>query len=56
MKIYLKKGGFNVQKWHSNIPSIENTETTTSSDATYAKQMFQISSNETKILGVPWTF
>ena len=50
-----KKGGFNLHKWHSYIPSLENTKTTTSSELTYAKQMFQTSSNETKILGVPWT-
>ena len=36
------------------MPSLENTKTTTSSELTYAKQMFQTSSNETKMLGVPW--
>ena len=41
-------------KWHSYIPSIENTKTTTSNELTYAKEMFQASSNETKILRVPW--
>ena len=35
-------------------PSLESTKTTTSSVLTYAKQMFQTNSNETKILGVPW--
>ena len=54
MKSYLKNGGFNLHKQHSNILSLENTKTTTSSELTYAKQMFQTSSNETKILGVPW--
>ena len=49
-----KTGGFNLHKCYSNIPSLENTNTTTSSELTYAKQMFQTSSNETKILGVPW--
>ena len=44
-----KKCGFNLHKWDSNIPSLENTKTTTSSELTYAKQMFQTSSNETKI-------
>ena len=48
-----KKGGFNFHKWYSNIPSVENTKATTSSELTYPKQMFQISSSETKILGVP---
>ena len=49
-----KKGSFNLHKWYSNIQSLENTKTTTSTGLTYAKQMFQTSSNETKILGVPW--
>ena len=49
VKSYLKKGGFNLHKQHSNILSLENTKTTTSSELTYAKQMFQTSSNETKI-------
>ena len=49
-----KKGGFNLHRWHSNVPSPENTKTTTSNELTYAKQMFQTSSNETKILSVPW--
>ena len=53
-KELFKKGGFNLHMWHYNIPSLENTTTTTSSELTYAKQMFQTSSNETKILGVPW--
>ena len=35
-----KKGGFNLHKWYSYIPSLENTRTTTSSELTYAKQMF----------------
>ena len=38
----------------SNIPSMENTKTITSIEVTLAKQMFQTSSNKTKILGVPW--
>ena len=49
-----KKGGFNLHKWYSNILSLENAKTSTSSELTYAKQMFQTSLNETKILGVPW--
>ena len=49
-----KKGRFNLHKWHSNIPSLESTKTATTSELTYAKQIFQTSSNETKILDVPW--
>ena len=32
-----KKGGFHLHKWHSNIPSLENTETTTSKELTLSK-------------------
>lgn len=51
---FLKQGGFNLHKWHSNIPPLENTKTTTSNELNYAKQLFQTSSNETKIFYVPW--
>ena len=47
-----KKGGFNLHKWHSNIPSLKNTKSTTSREPIYAKEMFQTSSNGTKKLGV----
>ena len=49
-----KKGGFNLHKWHCNIPSLENIKATTSKELTYAKQMFHTNSNKTKILGVTW--
>ena len=39
-KELFEKGGFNLHKWHSNKPSLENTKTTISSELTYAKQMF----------------
>ena len=45
----LKRGGFNLHKWKSNIPSLENTKTTITNELTYGKQMFQTSSTETKI-------
>ena len=48
------KGGFNLLKWHSNIPSLENTKITNSNELTYGKQMFQTSLNETKTLGISW--
>ena len=32
-----KKGGFNLHKWQSNVPSLENTKTTTSSELTKSK-------------------
>ena len=47
-----RKGGFSLHKWHSNVPSLENIKATTSNELTSAKQTFQTSSNETKILGV----
>ena len=31
-----------------------NTQTATSNELTYTKQMFQSSSNKTELLGVPW--
>ena len=46
MKSCLKKGGLNLRKWHSNIPSADNSKTNTSNEVTYTKQMFQTSSNE----------
>lgn len=48
-----KKGSFNSHKWHSNILSLGDTKTTTANEVTYTKQMFETSSNETKVLGVP---
>ena len=53
-KELFKKGDSILHKWYSNIPSLKNTKTATSIELTYAKQMFQTSSNGTKILGVPW--
>ena len=44
------KGGFNLHKWNSNIPSNESTRN--SSEVTYARQMFSGKSSHTKILGL----
>ena len=49
-----KKGSFSLYKWIFNKPSLKITKTTTSSELTYAKEIFQTSSNETRELGVPW--
>ena len=46
------KGGFNLRKWHSNIPSLENDNT--NSKQTYAKQLFSSNSAHTKILRLGW--
>ena len=52
--IRVRKGGFNLFKRHSNIPSLENTKGTASNELTLPKQMFLTSSNETKKLDIPW--
>ena len=44
------KGGFNLHKWRSNIPSLENDNT--NSEQTYAKQLFSSNSGHTKISGL----
>ena len=49
---FQKKGAFTQAAFLHT--SVENTKTTTSNELTYAKEMFQASSNETKILRVPW--
>ena len=46
------KGSFHLHKWHWNIPTLENDNTT--SEQTYAKQLFSSNSGHTKILGVGW--
>ena len=44
------KGGFNLHKWHSNIPSLENNNVY--SEQTYTKELFNNDSGHTKILGL----
>ena len=44
------KSGFNLHKWHSNIPSLQSSNTKSESELTYAKEKLK----GTKILGVPW--
>ena len=43
---------FNLHKWHSNIPSLENDNT--NSEQTYTKQLFDSNSGHTKSLGIGW--
>ena len=33
-----RKGGFNLHKWHSNIPSLQSSNTKSESELTYAKE------------------
>ena len=40
------KGGFNLHKWHSNMPSLENDNR--NSKQTYAKQLFNTNAGNTK--------
>ena len=49
----LKKGGFNLHKWNSNVPELES-ENSNQSELIYAKQVLNQGSNETKILGLGW--
>ena len=52
----IKKDGFSLHKWHFYIPSLENTKKTSSNKLiTNGKQMFQTSSDKTKLLGAPWS-
>ena len=48
----LKQKLFNLHKWHSNIPSLENDNT--NSEQTFSKQLFINNSGHTKILGLSW--
>lgn len=48
-----KEGGFNLQKWYSNIAELES-ENTQNSDTTYAKQFLPLNSSQTKVLGLEW--
>ena len=46
-----KKGDFNLHKWNSNVPKFER-KNSNQSELTYAKQVLNQGSNETKILGL----
>ena len=46
-----KKGGFNLHKWNSNVSELKS-ENNNQSELTYAKQVLNQGSNETKILGL----
>ena len=48
-----KKGGFYLHKWNSNVPELES-ENSNESELTYAKQVLNQDSKETKILGLGW--
>ena len=45
---------FDLHEWHSDIPSLQSSNTKSESELTYAKEKFKKSTNLTKIVGVPW--
>ena len=49
-----KKGGFNLHKWNSNVPSLESKSAEGKQELTYAKQILSQDSNEIKILSLCW--
>ena len=49
-----KKGGFNLHKWNSHVPSLESKSAEGKQELTYAKQILSQDSNEIKILGLCW--
>ena len=49
-----KKTGFNLHKWNSNVPELES-KNSNQSELTYAKQVLNQGSNETKILSLGWS-
>ena len=50
----MKDGGFELHKWHSNIPELESRKLEIDQNQTYAKLQFGVKQNESKILGIPW--
>ena len=49
-----RKCGFNLHKWHSNIPSLQSSNTKSESELTYAKQRFKKTADLKTIFRVPW--
>ena len=56
----MEGGGFHLQKWHINLPEIEECQRTeddgvsSQASTTYAKLEIGTSPTETKLLRVPW--
>ena len=46
-----RKGGFNLHQSHSNVPSLQFSNTKSESELTYAKEKFKNTADLTKILG-----
>lgn len=47
-------GGFELHKWHSNVDTLEDQNTNTDGEVSYAKQKFGGDVLSTKILGIHW--
>ena len=47
-------GGFQLHKWHSNVPSLGDEEENNDGEITYAKQKLGAGIQSTKILGLYW--
>ena len=45
---------FDLHEWHSDIPSLQSSNTKSEGELTYAKEKFKKSTNLTKIVGVSW--
>ncbi|CAB3991801.1 Hypothetical predicted protein [Paramuricea clavata] len=51
----MNEAAFELHKWHSNCPAVKSTNNANENETTYAKTFVgNVSSNETKILGLPW--
>ena len=45
-------GGFNLRKWYSNIPLLEQSDSNNREELTYAKQLFPNNTSNTKVLSL----
>ena len=48
------EAGFELHKWHSNVPELEAEAIPRDEGQTYAKEQLGIKPNEAKLLGLPW--
>ena len=51
--LLIKKGGFSSHKWIYHVPELES-ENSKQSELTYARQVLNQGSNESKILALGW--
>ena len=48
------EAGFQLHKWHSNVPELEAKPEVSDGGQTYAKEQLGVKPNEAKLLGLPW--